>query len=61
MANTTSGTYTFEKTFSIEEIIEEAYERIGFKQYLATNSKVLDARLIFYFKNGETEVSIIGK
>jgi hypothetical protein len=29
MANTTSGTYTFEKTFSIEEIIEEAYERIG--------------------------------
>jgi hypothetical protein len=29
MANTTSGTYTFEKTFSIEEIIDESYERIG--------------------------------
>ena len=29
MANTTSGTYTFEKTFSIADIIEEAYERIG--------------------------------
>ena len=29
MANTTSGTYTFDKTFSIDEIIEEAYERIG--------------------------------
>ena len=29
MANTTSGTYIFEKNFSIDEIIEEAYERIG--------------------------------
>jgi hypothetical protein len=29
MANTTSGTTTFDKDFSIDEIIEEAYERIG--------------------------------
>ena len=29
MANTTSGTSTFEKGFSISDIIEEAYERIG--------------------------------
>ena len=29
MANTTSGTTTFDKTFSIDEIIEEAFERIG--------------------------------
>jgi len=29
MANTTSGTTTFDKTFSIDEIVEEAYERIG--------------------------------
>ena len=29
MANTTSGTTTFDKTFAIEEIIEEAFERIG--------------------------------
>ena len=29
MANTTSGSYTFEKTLSIDEIIEDAYERIG--------------------------------
>ena len=29
MANTTSGTYVFEKNLSIDEIIEEAYERIG--------------------------------
>ena len=29
MANTTSGTTTFDKTFSIDEIIEDAFERIG--------------------------------
>ena len=29
MANTTSGTTTFEKGFSISDIVEEAYERIG--------------------------------
>ena len=29
MANTTSGAYTFDKTFAIDEIIEDAYERIG--------------------------------
>jgi hypothetical protein len=29
MANTTSGTTTFDKTFAIDEIIEESYERIG--------------------------------
>ena len=29
MANTTSGTTVFDKNFSIDEIIEESYERIG--------------------------------
>jgi len=29
MANTTSGTVTFDKTFAVDEIIEDAYERIG--------------------------------
>tara|TARA_R110000868_G_scaffold57678_3_gene178165 strand:- start:1368 stop:2096 length:729 start_codon:yes stop_codon:yes gene_type:complete len=29
MANTTSGTTIFEKSFSISDIVEEAYERIG--------------------------------
>ena len=29
MTNTTSGTTTFEKGFSISDIVEEAYERIG--------------------------------
>ena len=29
MANTTSGSYTFGKTLAIDDIISEAYERIG--------------------------------
>jgi len=29
MANTTSGTVTFDKTFAVDDIITEAYERIG--------------------------------
>jgi|TARA_R110001606_G_scaffold12086_1_gene52081 hypothetical protein len=29
MANTTSGSYTFDKNLGIDEIIEDAYERIG--------------------------------
>ena len=29
MPNTTSGTNVFEKTFYIDEIIEESYNRIG--------------------------------
>ena len=29
MANTTSGTATFDKPFAIDEIVEEAFERIG--------------------------------
>ena len=32
MANTTSGTATFDKTFAIDEIVEEAYQRIGVTQ-----------------------------
>ena len=29
MANTTSGTTTVDKTFAIDEIVEDAFERIG--------------------------------
>jgi len=31
MANTTSGTATFEKGFTIADIVEEAYERVGIR------------------------------
>ena len=37
MANTTSGTVTFDKTFSIADIVEEAYERIGISSNLDIN------------------------
>ena len=38
MANTTSGTVIFDKNFSIDEIIEEAYERIGYQLKTARRS-----------------------
>ena len=31
MANTTSGTFTFGKTFAVDDIVEEAFERIGIR------------------------------
>jgi len=34
MANTTSGTTTFDKTFSIDEIIEESFERLGIQDVI---------------------------
>jgi len=37
MANTTSGTVTFDKTFAVDEIIEEAYERIGCNLFRVIN------------------------
>ena len=46
MANTTSGTYVFEKNFSIDEIIEEAFERMGIQNVtgyqLKTSRRTLD-------------------
>ena len=37
MANTTSGTTVFDKNFAIDEIIEEAYERIGHARFQVIN------------------------
>ena len=46
MANTTSGTYVFEKNFSIDEIIEEAFQRMGIQNVtgyqLKTSRRTLD-------------------
>ena len=46
MANTTSGTYEFEKNFSIDEIIEEAFQRMGIQNVtgyqLKTSRRTLD-------------------
>ncbi len=37
MANTTSGTTTFDKTFAIDEIVEDAFERIGLQTLQVIN------------------------
>ena len=37
MANTTSGTTIFDKDFSIDEIVEEAFERLGLQELLVIN------------------------
>ena len=42
MANTTSGTVIFDKNFAIDEIIEEAYERIGLQS--ASGNQLRQAR-----------------
>ena len=42
MANTTSGTTTFDKTFSIDEVIEESFERIG--QQAVSGNQLRSAR-----------------
>ena len=70
MANTTSGTATFDKNFSIDEIIEEAYERIGSQgvsgYQLKTARRSLNIlfqewgnRGIHYWEVGETNMDLI--
>ena len=70
MANTTSGTVTFDKTFSVDEIIEEAYERIGLQSVsgyqLKTARRSLNIlfqewgnRGIHYWKVDETDIDLI--
>ena len=50
MANTTSGTYTFDKNFSIDEIIEEAYERIGMQGVSGNQLKLARRSLNIMFQ-----------
>mgnify|MGYP003627826328 CR=1 FL=1 len=70
MANTTSGTVTFDKTFSVDEIIEEAYERIGLQSVsgyqLKTARRSLNIlfqewgnRGIHYWEVSETDIDLI--
>jgi hypothetical protein len=70
MANTTSGTTTFDKTFAIDEIIEEAYERIGSQvssgYQLKTARRSLNImfqewgnRGLHYWEVGETDIDLI--
>ena len=70
MANTTSGTTTFDKTFSIDEIIEEAYERIGLNSVAGYQLKSARRSLnilfqewgnrgIHYWEIAETNIDLI--
>jgi len=70
MANTTSGTVTFDKTFAVDEIIEEAYERIGLQSVsgyqLKTARRSLNVmfqewgnRGLHYWEVGDTNIDMI--
>ena len=70
MANTTSGTVTFDKTFAVDEIIEEAYERLGVQvssgYQLKTARRSLNIlfqewgnRGIHYWEVGEANIDVI--
>ena len=70
MANTTSGTVTFDKTFAIDEIIEEAFERIGLKNVAGYDLKSARRSLnilfqewgnrgIHYWEIGELDLDLI--
>ena len=70
MANTTSGTVTFDKTFAVDEIIAEAYERIGSQvtsgYQLKTARRSLNIlfqewgnRGLHYWEVGDTNIDLI--
>jgi hypothetical protein len=49
MANTTSGTYTFDKDFSIDEVIQEAFERLGMDPMSGNNLRTARRSLNILF------------
>jgi len=70
MANTTSGTVTFDKTFAVDEIIAEAYERIGSQvtsgYQLKTARRSLNImfqewgnRGLHYWEIGDTNIDLV--
>ena len=70
MANTTSGTTVFDKNFSVDEIIEEAFERLGIQDvtgyHLKTSRRSLNIMLqewgnrgIHYWEIGELDLDLI--
>ena len=70
MANTTSGTVTFDKTFAVDEIIAEAYERIGSQvssgYQLKTARRSLNIlfqewgnRGLHYWEVGDTNIDLV--
>ena len=61
MANTTSGTVIFDKNFSIDEIIEDAYERIGMQGVSGNQLRTARRSLNIMFQEWANRVCTIGK
>ena len=70
MANTTSNTTTFDKTFSVDEIIEEAFERLGIQDvtgyHLKSSRRSLNImfqewgnRGLHYWEVGELDLDLL--
>ena len=70
MANTSSGTVTFDKTFAVDDIISESYERIGISAVsgyqLSTARRSLNVlfqewgnRGLHYWEVAETNIDVI--
>ena len=70
MANTTSGTVTFDKTFAVDDLIAEAYERIGSQvtsgyqlKSARTSLNILfqewGNRGLHYWEVGETDINLV--
>ena len=70
MANTPSGTTTFDRTFAIDEIIEAAFERLGLQNVAGYQLKNARRTLnimfqewgnrgIHYWEVGETNLDLI--
>jgi len=70
MANTTSGTVVFDKNFAVDDVIEEAYERIGLQgtsgYQLKTARRSLNIlfqewgnRGIHFWEVGDTNIDLV--
>ena len=70
MPNTTSGTTTFEKTFYIDEIVEECYNRLGLFDMSGYNLKTARRSLnimfqewgnrgLHYWEVGNTNITLV--
>ena len=59
MANTTSGTVTFDKTFAVDEIIAEAYERIGSQVTSGYQLKTARRSLNIMFQTAQVEQQLL--
>ena len=61
MPNTTSDSYTFGKTFTIADIIEEAFERVGFPNVSGYQLKAARRSLNILFQEwGNRGLTLLG-